>query len=245
MFNVTSTSDAINSGSREISTLIGGSIKPNALMIIEGEAKTGKSVMCQHLAFSALLSPANSVAYYTMYRNFNDLITQMSMLSLPVQHYCVTDRLRIQSLHSFVVRGNVAQTAQNLIDSVKNLPNRFNVVVVDAVTPFMVRMNPTAKLDLFQAFREQCNDNRSVVLVTSTHVLEKSTAGRVFAMSDYYLQITMDETVYKTEGVDNRAIRVLKIHKLRGVEIHSADIIKFEIKPKTGIQILPFVKVRV
>ncbi|MDD4858662.1 MAG: ATPase domain-containing protein [Dehalococcoidales bacterium] len=245
MLNVTSTSDAINSGSREIAALVGGSIQPNSLAIIEGESKSGKSVMCQHLTFSTLLATTNSVAYYTMYGNFTDLITQMEMLSLPVQHFYTTDRLRISSLHSLVVRGNLAKTTENLIDSVRGLPARFNVVVIDAATPFMVRMNPAAKMDLFQSFKEQCASGRSVILVVSTHVLEKSTATRIFDMSDYYLHITMDEAAFKTEGIDNRAVRILKIRKLRGAEVRSGDTIKFEIKPKTGIQILPFVKVRV
>ena len=45
--------------------------------------------------------------------------------------------------------------------------------------------------------------------------------------------------------VDTRVIKILEVTKACGVERQAQGGIKFEIKPKVGIQILPFVTVKV
>jgi len=51
--------------------------------------------------------------------------------------------------------------------------------------------------------------------------------------------------VLETGQVDTREIKILEVTKLGGAERPTQESIKFEIKPRVGIQILPFVRVRV
>jgi archaellum biogenesis ATPase FlaH len=64
-------------------------------------------------------------------------------------------------------------------------------------------------------------------------------------MSDYYLELKTHDSMLDPGQVDIRVIKVLNVTKLAGAERHSQGDIKFEIKPGVGIQILPFVKVRI
>ena len=64
-------------------------------------------------------------------------------------------------------------------------------------------------------------------------------------MSDYYLQLRNYDSVLETGQMDLRVIKRLQVNKLGGVNRQSGEDIKFEIKPRVGIQLLPFVKVKV
>ena len=46
-------------------------------------------------------------------------------------------------------------------------------------------------------------------------------------------------------GLKRKQERMLEALKLRGVERQAGEPIKFEIRPEVGIQILPFVKVKI
>ena len=98
MLNAATTMDGIFTGVKEIAEICGGGIRAGSLVLIEGQTKTGKSALSQHLAYSTLRSNGNGVAYYTTKYNVNGLITQMDSLSLYAQHDFVTDRFRIYPL---------------------------------------------------------------------------------------------------------------------------------------------------
>ena len=78
-----------------------------------------------------------------------------------------------------------------------------------------------------------------------THVFEEKTLPRACAMSDYYLRLRSKDMVLGTGQVDTREVKILEVTKLGGAERPTQEGIKFEIKPRVGIQILPFVRVRV
>ncbi|MFC1983137.1 hypothetical protein ACFLV5_05095 [Chloroflexota bacterium] len=63
MLGVETTMESVLTGVKEIADVLGGGIKTGSLAIIEGESKSGKSVLTQHLARDALNSPQNTVAY--------------------------------------------------------------------------------------------------------------------------------------------------------------------------------------
>ena len=51
MLGMTTTSDATTTGMKEIAESLGGGIREGSLVMVEGEAKTGKSVICQYIAY--------------------------------------------------------------------------------------------------------------------------------------------------------------------------------------------------
>ena len=245
MLNATTTMDSRLTGVKDIAEVLGGGIRTGSLVIIEGESKSGKSVLSQHLAHGALHFDDNAVAYYTSGGNFNDLIAQMDSMSLYVLHEFVTDRLRIYPLSSLSTTGNGRESLEFLISYISELPPRFKLVVVDSITPFMTKMNPDAKIRLLQAFKELCGKERSIVLTANTHIFEKGILYRTYLVSDYYLRLRSDETIIWSGQIENRVIKRLEVMKLRGAEQQGGEGVKFEIKPHVGIQILPFVRVRV
>lgn len=74
---------------------------------------------------------------------------------------------------------------------------------------------------------------------------EKKTQSRAFMMSDYYLKLRTHDAILEAGKMDSRIIKVLDVTKLNGAERWGGEGMKFEIKPGVGIQILPFVRVRI
>ena len=247
MLGMKTTDDALTTGMKEIADALGGGIREGSLVIVEGDAKSGKSVLSQHIAYGILCSRDCAVAYYTLDYSVEGLIEQMDSMSLLVKKDFVTDRLRIYTMDSDDVLENVQNSFQPLLSHISELPERFKLVVVDSLTPFMTRISPVVKIDFLQTCKQQMCDkqNRSVVLVADTFVFEGKTLYRAHAMSDYYLKLRSKDVMIDTGQVDTRAIKILEVTKLGGADRRGQGDIKFEIKPKVGIQILPLVKVRV
>lgn len=244
MLNMTTTADAATTGMKEIAGALGGGIRDDSMMIIEGEAKAGKSVLSQHLTYGALNCKDNAVVYYTTESSIEDMIAQMDSMSLPTKHDFVTDRLRIYSLNSPGIFENSPEFLRLLVKHISELPKRFNLVVVDSITPFMNQKNSVINMDFLQSCKELCEQGRSIILAVGSHVFDERTLYRTYLMSDYYLKIKSNDTVIGTGQVDERVLKTLEVTKLGGAERQPQEGIKFEIKPKVGIQILPFVTVK-
>ena len=245
MLGMVTTMDAATTGMKEIAGALGGGIREGSLVLIEGDAKAGKSVLSQHIAHGVLSSRECAVAYYTTTDSAEELLTQMDSLSLHVRHDWVTDRLRVCSMGLSGVLINPEESLQIIINHISELPDRFKLVIVDSVTPLMNRVSPVIKMDFLQTCKELCSEGRSIVLALDAHVLEEKILFRVNAMSDYYLRLRSRDMMLETGQVDTRMIKILEVTKMAGADRHEQEAIKFEIKPKVGIQILPFVKIKV
>ena len=245
MLDVETTMETILTGVREIADVLCGGIKGGSLAIVEGESKSGKSVLTQHLIYDALSSPQNTVAYYTTDHNVSALIDQMESMSQHVKDYFLSDRLRIIPLSLPEARRDAPRALRFLSSHMSELPERFNLVVVDSITPLMNRVNPALKMDFLQKCKELCEDNRSIFLTASSHTFEKRTLSRIYALSDYYLRPRSGDAMIMEGMVDKRIIKVLQVLKLHGADCQTIGTVTFEIKPKVGIRILPFVRIRV
>ncbi|MFC1908729.1 ATPase domain-containing protein [Chloroflexota bacterium] len=246
MLRVGTTTEVISTGIKEISEELDGGIRAGSLVFIEGETETGKSVLTQHITFGALGSAENAVAFYCTGNSIKGLIEQMESLSLHVQHHFLVNRLRIYPLTVRSCYGETQKYLLNiLMEHLQNLPESCNLVIVDSVTQLLTHAKLLPVLDFFQGCRDLCKQGRSIVLVANSHAFEKETISRVRALSDDYLELSTAEKMIGDEQMDERVIKILEVTKLHGAERPSRDSIRFEIRPETGIQILPFTRVRV
>jgi archaellum biogenesis ATPase FlaH len=245
MLGITTTSDPGTTGVKDIADALGGGIREGSLMLIEGEAGSGKSVISQHITYGVLRSRESSVAFYSSEYNTETLLAQMESMSLNAKQDLVTDRFRVYRMGTRNVLRNAEKSLKLIVNHIVELPERFKLVVIDSPTPFMNHASPVAKVDFLQACKELCGGERSIALVIDTHVFEGKTLHRAYAMSDYYLRLRSQDMMLTTGQVDTRIIKLLEVTKLCGAERYAAEGIKFEIKPGIGVQILPFVRVRI
>ncbi len=245
MLGMTTTSDPGKTGVRDIAEALGGGIHEGSLVLLEGESKTGKSVLCQHIAYGVLHSKGSPVAYYSTDYNSETLVAQMESMSLDTRHDLVTDRLRIYKMGAKNVLRDAEKSLQIILDHIVELPERFKLVIVDSPSPFLSLVSRVIKMDFLQACKELCEQERTVTLALDTHVFESKTLLRAYAMSDYYLRLRSHDVMLDTGQYDTRVIKALEVTKLAGAERFGQEGIKFEIKPNMGIQLLPFVQIKI
>ena len=245
MLGMTTTNDPGTTGVKDIAQALGGGIKENSLIMIEGEDKSGKSVLTQHIAYGVLNSKGSAVAYYSTEYEAEGLIAQMDSMSLETRHELATDRFRIYKLGPATILQNAEKSLKLIVDHISTMPQRFKLVVVDSPSPFLIRLSKSLIIDFLQTCKELCEQDRTIILVLNTHDFETKTLLRAYMMSDYYLKLKSKDAMLEPGQVDTRVIKLLEVTKLGGAERVGQEGIKFEIKPRIGIQILPFVQVRV
>jgi archaellum biogenesis ATPase FlaH len=244
MLGMTTTNDPGTTGIRDIAEALGGGIKESSLMMIEGETKTGKSVLTQHIAYGVLHSRASAIAYYSSEYGSDGLIAQMESMDLETRHEVGTDRFRIYKMDTTNVLRRGEKLLKLIIEHILTLPPRFKLAIIDSPSLFMIRLSPSVKIDFLQACKELCEHDRSIILVIDTHILETKSLIRAYAMSDYYLRLKSQDPLLEPGQIDTRVVKLLEVTKLGGAE-RRGEGIKFEIKPNIGIQILPFVRIKV
>jgi archaellum biogenesis ATPase FlaH len=244
MLGMTTTMEPLTAGIKAIAETLGGGIKEGSLILVDGEAKAGKSILVQYVAYGVLNTKSCSVAYYVTELGAEDLITNMDSISLWVRHARVTDRFRIYEPGKAFEHAQ--ESLQLITSNISGLPERFKLTVVDSVSLFMTHLSPTAKIDFLESCKEICERKGcSIVLTVNNCVFEKTARLRAYDLSDYYLSLRSQDVLLAPGQVDTRVIKTLEVTKLAGAECHGRPSLKFEIKPKVGIQILPLIRVRV
>jgi flagellar protein FlaH len=245
MLGMTTTQDVGTSGVKNIADALGGGLKENSLVVIEGESGTGKSGLSQHIAYGVVTGHDSRVAYYSTDHNARGLRDQMEAMGLDVARDVVKDRLRIYRVGTGPVIKDGPAALQGQINHVVGIPEEFQLVFFDSPSWFMAHADPMVKIDFLHVCKELCEQGRTMVLIIDTHVFEQRTLARAYAVSDYYLQLRNYDSVLETGQMDLRVIKRLSVSKLGGVSRQGGEEIKFEVKPRVGIQLLPFVKVKV
>jgi archaellum biogenesis ATPase FlaH len=245
MLGMTTTNDPGTSGIKDIAEALGGGIKEGSLMIIEGEAKTGKSVLCQHIVYGVLSTRRTAVAYYSSEYNTDGLTVQMSSMSLDTRQDLATDHLRVFKIYSKAVVREPQKSLKLIIEHIQRLPPHFKLIIIDSPSVYFTRVNPVTKMDFLQSCHELCRKDRTIVMAVDSYAFEKKIALRAYIMSDYYLKLQTNDPMLPTGNIDTRIIKILEVTKLGGAERAGNQGMKFEIKSGVGIQILPFVRIRV
>jgi flagellar protein FlaH len=245
MLGMTTTSDPGTTGIKDIAEALGGGVRENSLILLEGDPRTGKSVLCQHIAYGIMSSRGSAVTYFTTDYAPEALIDRMEDMGLETRHDVATDRFRIYKVHPTEVVKEAEKTLKLIVSQIDALPSRFKLVILDSPSVFMTRLNPSVKVDFLHSCKELCNRDRSVVLTLDTHVFESKTLLRAYAIGDYYIKVKSQDVMLEPGQVDTRMIKILEVSKLAGAERPGGSVLKFEIKPNVGIQILPFVRVKI
>lgn len=233
------------SGIKEIAAVLGGGIYAGSLVLIEGEAGTGKSVLSQHLTRDTLASLTNGVVYYTTEKTVKGLLTQMNSISLNVVDYYLTNRLQVYPIRIPTSFADNVKQLQRLLSHISSLHKRFNLVVLDSLTPLMRHSNPKTKIDFVHQCKELCQIERSIIIVANPFVIEEQLVPRLFSLTDYHLMLKSEQVLFDADKKEYRIVKILEVAKAHGVERQVAKRIRFEILPQVGIHIIPFNELRV
>jgi len=240
--DATVTKEGIHTGVKEIDDQLGGGIRKGSLTLIEGYPDSGKSTICQYLAHFGLDRRLSNAVYYSTQHGVREIMDNMESLSLNTVNYLLADMFRIYPLRLPATPRDALKASYLLRYHIAGLPLKFNMAVIDSITPILRQLTPVQKMDFFHECKQMCDAPRTVILVADPYIFEKETYARIKFLCDYHFELNLKAIRFQRETGDERVIRIMRIKKLRGVDVDNSPDIRFEILPGTGIQVFPFTK---
>lgn len=238
---VTSDADAaeeslsISTGSNEMDARLGGGIAVESLTVIEGPPASGKSVICQQVAYGSLRSGVN-VAFYTSDSNPKPLLDQMSSIAFDVTDYFLMDFLRIYRMQVSGRGENSVVLFDRLADHIAALPAEYKVIIVDSITRIVTHGQEVGIMDFFSACKELCETGRTIFLVVHTYAFGEGMLARVRSLCDSHLSFRLEE-------MRDVVIKVMEVTKVRNAD-RKDNTMSFDVEPGLGLKTIPMSRAR-
>ena len=215
---------------------LGGGIPLGSLTLVEGASASGKSVLCQHLTYGALVRGLG-VTYFTSEHTPRGLITQMGSLDLPVSDYIRTDTLRVNPLQEPSAEDNPEQLLSSLASELGHLAEESDVIVVDSISNLATYSEDKAILGFFSSCKRLCTEGTAVILVAHSAAFEESLLRRLRFLCEAHLSL-------RPEKIGQKLANTVSVCKAQGAELGADNLISFEVEPDIGMRLLPMGRVR-
>ena len=134
------TKDTMLDLQKELGTGIGRA----SLTLIEGHSSSGKSVLCQHLAFGALVADSD-VVYFTSEHFPKSFSIQMASIGLGVSNYLGSEKLSVRLVGNTLSQESPELVAALLLKEVQWTPSWYKIVIVLLVPGLWRRRSATGR----------------------------------------------------------------------------------------------------
>ncbi|HVM45358.1 MAG TPA: ATPase domain-containing protein [Candidatus Thermoplasmatota archaeon] len=221
----------------ELAERLGGGLPKGALVVMEGEFGTGKSIVVQRMVYG-LLRNSCRVTYVSTELTTLHFIEQMHTLDYAVEEFIFNRSLLFLPVYPVLgFRGNKADLMDRLLNAKRMYAS--DVIVIDAFSSIvkdwmrsqvkeMTDHEMTARIeDALYHFKLLNAKGKSVILTFQPGDVPDDIAAGLKAAADAYLSCKIDNV----GGVVSRSIFVRRFGR---AERPVADIIPFRVEPKTG-----------
>lgn len=221
---------------------LGGGIPLGSLTLVEGSSSSGKSVLCQHLAYGALLD-GHAVAYFTSEKSPKALTGQMGSIGLGVSNYVRGDKLRMYPIKEPNEAGttNDGEDPGSLMASlsadVENLTDKHRVIIIDSISNLATFTPDLAVLSFFSFCKRLCNEGRTIIVVGHSAAFEETLLRRIRFLCD-------GNIILRHLNLGRILGKTLAVNKIQGAELGTDNPSAFEVELGDGIRILPMARVK-
>jgi archaeal flagellar protein FlaH len=221
----------------ELQDRLGGGLPKGALVVVEGEFGTGKSILLQRVVYG-LLKNGQRVTYVSTELTTLHFIEQMHTLDYPVEEFIFGRSLLFLPVYPVLgFRGKKTDLMDRLLNAKRMYDS--DVIAIDAFSSIVkdwwrsvgdtipeTRKTETIE-DALYLFKLLNAKGKTVVLTFQPGDVPDDIAGVLKGAADAYLTTKVDSV----GGVVSRSIFVRRFGR---AEKAVADIIPFRVEPKTG-----------
>ena len=226
------TNTVVSTGSVEIDNRIGGGIPLRSLTLIEGSSHSGKSVFAQQLLWGSLRNGLR-ISLFTSENTVKSLIRQMQSLEIDVLTYLLLGQLRVYPME---VSQSIGDATGELLKAIHHeVEQKRDIVIVDALTPFMSGSSSQATLGYFEQCKRLCSQGVTVITIIHSHAVDQEMLVGIQSLCDAHLRL-------RTENAGSKLAKIMEVAKIRGASKNTGNIISFEIEPGIGMRIIPISK---
>ena len=220
--------ELICTGKGEIDKQLGGGIPVGSLTLIEGESDAGKSVLAQQIMWGAL-SSRHRVILFTAENTVRSMDKQMESLGLSILDYILLGRIKIFTIEASRMRQ--MNTFDTIISGVSANP-RYDLVVVDSLTPVIAHTTHDEILTYFEQCKRLCDEGKSIINIAHTYAFDEQVLIRLRSACDAHFRLRIEE-------VGDKLVKVLEVSKVRGAIKNTGNVLSFDVDPGIGMRIMP------
>ncbi len=213
----------------ELNANLGGGILLNGLTFIEGSSSTGKSVLCQHLAYTAL-THGHGVSYFSSQYSPTTLVSQMASLGMNSSQYFRSGQLKVTAIPKVDPSVDCTDVLLELGVRIKETASSFRFVIIDVLTSVSGGSQESAVIGFLAQCKEMGIGGNSVIVAAHPGDMSGDTLNRIRTLSDSYLALQVEKSgnTFKT---------VLEVFKSGTDDYLSGKRVNFDVERGVGIQV--------
>lgn len=219
----------------ELNERFGGGIPEGALVVIEGEYGSGKSVLVERLLYGFLRNHLRVTVVSTELTTLH-FIEQMHSLDYPVEEYLLDQRLLFLPVYPIIgYRGKKTDLLERLVKAKRMYEQ--DVIIIDAYSTLLKQwiksvdgsdLDPmTGVEETLFLFKLLTARGKTIVLSMEPGEVPTDISSILRAAADVYMTLKVD----LTGGTVGRYVFVRRFER---AEKAVADIVPFRVEPKTG-----------
>ena len=220
-----------------LENILGGGIPISTLTLVEGATTTGKSILCQHLAFGAL-TDGYATAYVTSEHTSQSLLAQMGSLGMDVSKYRRGKQLSIQQINERMADGDSAPPLIKLADHIRDLARKHELIVVDSITELAAHSQDPDIIEFFSNCKRLCSKAGTIVVVIQPGAIDDNMLLRLQSICDNLCNL-------RSGNLGVKVIRTLRVLKANNVELSTNNSVGFQVEPGVGMRVMPIASIRV
>lgn len=245
---------------------LGSGIPIGSLTLVEGASGAGKSVLCQHLTYGALVDGHGAV-YFTSDEAGRGIANQMKSIGLDVSEYRQADKLRIHRLRDPVTDQDPERLFGELTGELTSIGSAYDFIVVDAITNLVTRSQDKTVIDFFSTCKRLCFEGKTIILVSQPggtdsqsktrwrSPMVESGGGqdsgiRKVVRVDREVLFTrlrgLSDTVInlRSDLVASRSMKVMEVRKGNTDDLSLDKLVSFVVEAGVGMRLMPVSRTR-
>ena len=215
---------------------LGGGIKQGTVTLMVGASGTGKSVLCQTMAFAALQN-GHGVAYFTSNFTPEEMVTQMNSIGLGVTDEDQASLFGLYQLPEPVFGEDSGALLKDLAVELAQIPTKYGFIVVDAITDLASTSQDSAIMAFIFNCKRMCSNGRTVVVVAHSSAFSTDLLGRASSVCETFMKIS-------TGKLRDKAVRKAELLKVDDIELDRDNMIASNVEPELGLHIIPYGQVK-
>ena len=233
----------VRTGNTQMDRNLGGGIPLGSLTLVEGIPSAGKSVLCQHITYEALLDGLG-VAYLSSEHSTDSLVRQMGSLGKDVSGYCRAGQLGVYPVEEPSTDGNPecgsdpGRLLAILGAEIERLPGHYGVIICDDITNLASSSSEMAIMALFTSCKRLCDGGRTIIISARSYAFEEKMLSRLQVACDAHLSL-------RAEQIGAKMVKMLEVRKVRNAELSTNNTVSFEVVSGKGLLVVPGSKVKI
>ncbi len=211
----------------ELCRKMGGGFPSGSIAIIEGGSGSGKSTVCQRLAYG-LMENGSSVTYISTQLTTKGFIHQMYSLNYRVAHYLLKKKLLYIPVLSLM------DTNASRVDFIERLREGkelydSDIIIIDTISSLIKHSaNVEKSLELISFFKKLTGINKTFILSIEPSELEQHIHSEFIGSCDINLSL-------KISTLGSNIKRTIIVNKFTGASAQVESMIGFRIEPNVGL----------